>query len=772
VTRVGDFELITQLASGGMAETHVARSVIDGSVAVIKLLLPRYVGNAEFIEMFVDEGRVISALRHPNVVEVRQFGFHHEVPFLAMEYLHGVDLRTLTRTIALRRKSRMPVDIALFIASAMCAGLHHAHEARTIDGKPMEITHRDVSPQNVMLTFDGLVKLIDFGIATARGKAHETRSGALKGKVPYMAPEQVRAGVTDRRTDVYATGVVLYEMLAGQRPYITGREKVGEFSLMMAIVNHDVVPLASLRPELAASLVRVVERAMALEPAQRYATCAELHTALRDVAHELGVTPAQGTLHALLVEVLGPRAPRAAAYTAQEVADLVSEVEIAKTATADDPAADDEPGPSTVGEPRAPTAPPDDHGPATIHGAPSFDDVQADRASDRAIDKVVRADRTVLRLRATVPPSFRWGRLFEGVEGNVELDFTGAVLTPRSVGAIASALRALGDEVTAIDLVAAPLGLLADLDARGTVRTVTVRGGCEACATTVASVITLDDLRARTAACPRCGGRLGELDLTAMPAGFPAAPAPELEPESEPEPEPDPIAVVPALAPRWPWIAGALGAGIAAALLAWGLRGGAAPADPTLPAGSGRAVTWREGNRWIVEVPCEGRDAADTATRCHVRALHALIAEIEDELPPRIRALRGDRVATAPLAQLDAPLPGRLALARTRLETTAGSHKAVARFEVPVVELAGAVEHYATVKAAWGAELVNAPPSRPPGVLVLTAGKALAVGDRLVSAGGLALESLDALTPELLARELELIIEHQERRRLAVRGGG
>jgi serine/threonine protein kinase len=164
--RIGNYQLVARIASGGMAEIHVARGVAADAapVAVVKRLLPEHLVDPDYVEMFVDEGRITAALDHPNVVRMFQAGFEAGVPFLAMEYLHGVDLRTLMRT-AHQHGAPLPLPLALLIVRGICAGLHHAHEATTTEGQPMEVVHRDISPQNVVVTFTGDVKIVDFGIA-------------------------------------------------------------------------------------------------------------------------------------------------------------------------------------------------------------------------------------------------------------------------------------------------------------------------------------------------------------------------------------------------------------------------------------------------------------------------------------------------------------------------------------------------------------------------------------------------------------------------------
>ncbi|HRC58712.1 MAG TPA: serine/threonine-protein kinase, partial [Kofleriaceae bacterium] len=291
LARLGPYELLTCLATGGMAEIYAARSTDDPTrMVIVKRMLPQYSQNPTFVEMFLDEGRTVSLLDHPNVVRMFYFGFEGETPYLAMEYLHGVDVRTILRT-TMHEQRKVPTALAISIAAAVCAGLHHAHEAKSLDGRPMEIIHRDVSPQNVFVTFDGTVKLIDFGIAKARGRTHETRAGALKGKVPYMAPEQIRNATMDRRTDVYAVGVMLYELLTYRRPYVIddGQEPQGEFGLMMAIVGHQIARPRDLCPELPELLEKIVLRALAARPADRYQTAEAMQRDLERTACALEI---------------------------------------------------------------------------------------------------------------------------------------------------------------------------------------------------------------------------------------------------------------------------------------------------------------------------------------------------------------------------------------------------------------------------------------------------------------------------------------------------
>ena len=326
----GGYHLLKKIAAGGMAEVFLARATSDESLVVVKRMLPQFSQLADYVEMFFDEGRVVSLLRHPNIVRMREFGFQQDLPFLAMEFLDGLDLHQLLKLLR-QRHQRLPLAIALYIAACMGAGLHHTHEALSIDGRPMGIIHRDVSPHNVVLTAMGEVKLIDFGIAKSMEREHATRGGTLKGKVRYMSPEQLRGLDLDRRSDIYAMGVLLYELTVGRSPYFdatTKGEPVGEFGLMMAVTSQSIAPPTGV----ALPLVQVIQKAMATSPAQRYQTCAELILDLEAVAVGLGLKLHAAPLMQLMNEVLQYRAQTASSQRAADTTVLADEwYEVAAT---------------------------------------------------------------------------------------------------------------------------------------------------------------------------------------------------------------------------------------------------------------------------------------------------------------------------------------------------------------------------------------------------------------------------------------------------------
>jgi serine/threonine protein kinase len=790
-TIVGNYELVAQLASGGMAETHIARSRLDGSIVVVKQLLPAFAGSAEFIEMFIDEGRVISSLRHPNVVALREFGFHAELPFLAMEYLHGVDLRTLVRTLIQRKRQQVPSDVALYIVTSMCAGLHHAHEARTIDGKPMQVTHRDVSPQNVVITFDGAVKLIDFGIATARGRSHETRAGALKGKIPYMAPEQVRSAAADRRADIYATGVVLYELLTRRRPYLGKQPRMNEFALMMAIANHEVVPIDTLRPDLPPALAHVVMKAISLEPEDRYHTAAAMQSDLEAIARDLGMTLGPGRLAQMMEDVIARHQVMERSTSPAQIADLMSEVEIIREQVDDeryDPSTVDRSELGSVSVGRAAAVSPA----STTAAAP-------ERAPGVVVDKIVERDRTRLRFLREPDPGFRWGRMLDGVEGIVEIDFTGVGLTSSSIPVAREALQALGTEVENIQLISAPIALAAELDGRCRIVSASCRGFCPSCATRRVAVLEYTDLRdrlsqGRDVPCPQCRARLVEIELsTAAPDTRQSGPrvvVTELPPS--PSGATGSVATVArsqpiALAADSQWrlwralpgrrraltiaFASTIIIVMMAGVLVWRVH---ARQSEYASLDTGSAQSWRDGQTWVTEASGDGPSEIAALGDARLRALAQAITEIEAALPRRIKPLCADGLEVAP-SLLDRPAAARIELEQLGASTRIIDSRAhvTVRYQMAKTARERALGFYARVESIWGLELINAPPSRRAGVLVIAAPFGpISVGDRIISVAGQPLPSLEALHQlgELRSRPtLELVIEHEERRTLGIR---
>ncbi|HTM45502.1 MAG TPA: protein kinase, partial [Polyangiaceae bacterium] len=276
-SRLAEFEVIRRLGTGGMAEVFLARkrgAERTFKLLVVKRILPQHVSSRQFRAMFADEAQLATRLNHPNIVQVYDFlDSGEEGQLLSMEYVEGTDLRGLQR--AARSKGlRIPPYVACYIASEIAKGLHYAHERRDEGGRPLEIVHRDVSPQNILLSFDGSVKIADFGIATANVFREE--AGVLKGKTGYMSPEQARGEKVDRRTDIYSLGVVLYEMLSN-RPLHGSRE--GD-ELLEAVRAGIVEPPSTYATGIPSEVEAITLRALQKEPDARFENARDMASAL------------------------------------------------------------------------------------------------------------------------------------------------------------------------------------------------------------------------------------------------------------------------------------------------------------------------------------------------------------------------------------------------------------------------------------------------------------------------------------------------------------
>ena len=285
--RFGKYEILRRVAIGGMAEIYLARAVgIEGfeKLVVLKRILPQYANNDEFVQMFLDEARLAATLHHSNVVQVYDIGAVDGQYFLSMEFLHGQDGRILMKTCATRH-TPLPLGNALAIIIGVCAGLHYAHE-RVVDGRPLDLVHRDVSPQNVFVTYDGGVKLLDFGIARASSRITETRGGTLKGKISYMSPEQCAGYPLDRRSDVFAAAIILWEMTVGRRLY-TG---TSDFEILRKVKEEDAPRPSSVVSDYPPALEAIVMKGLARDREQRYATAEEMQVDLETFARDRRLT--------------------------------------------------------------------------------------------------------------------------------------------------------------------------------------------------------------------------------------------------------------------------------------------------------------------------------------------------------------------------------------------------------------------------------------------------------------------------------------------------
>jgi serine/threonine-protein kinase len=284
--RFGDYVLDRKIAQGGMAELFLARrrgaEGFEKTLAV-KRILGELSANREFVEMFINEAKIAARLSHPNIVQIFDFGKIGEHYFIAMEYVPGENLRTILRA-GRERNLPMPRDLAAWIAARACDGLDHAHGKSDDSGRPLGIVHRDVSPQNVLVSVEGEVKVVDFGIAKAMAENPEATRGMLKGKISYLSPEQVTGRPIDARSDVFSAGLVLYELLTGRKLF--GQEGASDVLEAIAKVSSDEVGRSI--PGLPKHLREVVRRALHADPEKRFGSAAEMEQALDEFVRQEG----------------------------------------------------------------------------------------------------------------------------------------------------------------------------------------------------------------------------------------------------------------------------------------------------------------------------------------------------------------------------------------------------------------------------------------------------------------------------------------------------
>ncbi|MEE2755305.1 MAG: serine/threonine-protein kinase [Myxococcota bacterium] len=276
--RFGPYELIERIAVGGMAEIFRAkRTGVRGfeKIYAVKRLHPRYSQDDDFIEMLVDEARITVQLTHPNIgqtIDLGQIDGHY---YILMEFIDGRDLYRVLRRLR-ESQQAMPIEAAAFLAMEACQGLQYAHDKKDGDGKPLKIVHRDISPQNVLVSFEGEVKLIDFGIAKAELRAYETEAGIIKGNFYYMSPEQARGEILDHRTDIFSLGIVLYEMVTGSLLY----KDDDEITLLSQVRRADIDPPSLIRPDIPSRFEQIIMRALAKDRSERYAHAGQMRREL------------------------------------------------------------------------------------------------------------------------------------------------------------------------------------------------------------------------------------------------------------------------------------------------------------------------------------------------------------------------------------------------------------------------------------------------------------------------------------------------------------
>jgi serine/threonine-protein kinase len=303
--RIGRYEVLCHLASGGMAQIYLARQSGLGSFerhVVLKTIVRERAADQRFVTMFLDEAKLAATLNHQNIAQVYEVDQADGAYYMAMEYVHGENSRALLET-TIRRGWTIPLELAVMIISGAAAGLHHAHERRGKNGQPLNIVHRDVSPANIMVGYDGAIKVLDFGIAKAEERATKTMGGTIKGKYGYMSPEQCKGKPIDRRSDIFALGIVLYELTTLRRAF-KGND---DFETMRRIVAGDLVLPTTVVPGFPRELEAIILTALANDPAARFQSGQEMIEALDAFTVRAKLTGTNTAMGRFMVQLFGTK---------------------------------------------------------------------------------------------------------------------------------------------------------------------------------------------------------------------------------------------------------------------------------------------------------------------------------------------------------------------------------------------------------------------------------------------------------------------------------
>lgn len=301
--QVGRYRLLGPLAAGGMAHIWAARNDQNrfARTIVLKVIRSEFAKDDEYRRMLVDEATAAAAIHHPNICEIFELGSHDNTLFLAMEWVAGDSLSGVLKE---GNPKQLPLPLAARVIANACAGLHAAHEAVGPDGHPLHIVHRDVSPQNILMSVSGQVKVSDFGIAKARDQLHsKTRTGNIKGKFAYIPPEQVRGGSVERRADIYAMGAVLYVTATGVRPFGSGAQ-----SALSKIIRGEFPRPHEIHPDFDPDFERIILKAMAYKPEERYQTADEMRIALERWLAQRGEVLTETDIARMVKSRLNPNA--------------------------------------------------------------------------------------------------------------------------------------------------------------------------------------------------------------------------------------------------------------------------------------------------------------------------------------------------------------------------------------------------------------------------------------------------------------------------------
>ena len=293
--RFGKYLILDKIATGGMAELFRAKiTSVEGfeKLVAIKKILPNLTQDSNLINMFIDEAKLAAMLTHQNIVQIYDLGSMEGAYFIAMEYIQGKDLSVLSNK-SKEKGLPLPLEYALYITSRICSGLDYSHNLKDFQGNPLKLIHRDISPQNILVTYEGEVKIVDFGIAKAARKTADTREGLIKGKVAYMSPEQAAGKTIDHRSDIFSAGILLYEMITGVRMF-----DGADLNVLDKVRNADFQKAETIVSELPAEVSEILRRALARAPSRRYKSCVAMLADLEECLSSFAVRPrAEGLSH-------------------------------------------------------------------------------------------------------------------------------------------------------------------------------------------------------------------------------------------------------------------------------------------------------------------------------------------------------------------------------------------------------------------------------------------------------------------------------------------
>jgi len=285
--KFGRYILLEKIATGGMAEIWIAKQIgVDGfeKLIVIKKILEKFSENKKFAKMFIEEAKVASKLAHPNIAQIYDLGNHNNIYYIAMEYIHGYDILSIIKKGVITNNI-LPMNYSIKIISTAASALYYANNFRDVNAEKLNIVHRDISPQNILVSYHGITKIVDFGIAKANSSSEETQVGILKGKYPYMSPEQILGKKLDARSDIFSLGIILYEITVGKRLF----KAKNELKTFKLITEERIIPPIEIHPNFPKKLNDIIMKALSKKRSERYNSAKEFSNALDNSLIELNI---------------------------------------------------------------------------------------------------------------------------------------------------------------------------------------------------------------------------------------------------------------------------------------------------------------------------------------------------------------------------------------------------------------------------------------------------------------------------------------------------